>query len=152
MNNEIQHSTRILGIDPGEKRIGLAISDPTKTIASPLSILEHISREKDARAILSIAEENEVSLIVIGLALDWNGEISFQGKKSIRLVEQIRSITEIPIVLWNEYGSTSTVNDAHRMMGISKKKKPERVDDLAATVILQTYLDDMIANKNQEEG
>ena len=63
--------SRILGIDPGDKRLGIAISDPTKTIASPMMVLDHISREEDAQKIIKIAEENQVSLIII------NGRISY---------------------------------------------------------------------------
>ena len=133
--------TRILAVDPGDKRLGIAISDHTGTIASPVCVLPHVSREKDALAILVIAEEKEVKLIVIGQAVNWDGEISFQGRKSTRLAEKIRTLGSIPVLLWNEYGSTSAARNARRMMNVSRKKRAGHLDDLAATVILQTYLD-----------
>jgi putative Holliday junction resolvase len=132
---------RILAVDPGDKRLGIAISDLTGTIASPECVLTHVSREENALAILAIAEEKEVKLIVIGQAFNWDGEISFQGRKSTRLADKIRSLGSIPVLLWNEYGSTSIARNARRMMNVSRKKRSGHLDDLAATVILQTYLD-----------
>ncbi|MCK4801215.1 MAG: Holliday junction resolvase RuvX [Anaerolineales bacterium] len=138
--------SRILAVDPGDKRLGIAISDPTRNIASPVCVLDHVSREKDAQAILSLAEENNSGLIVIGQALNWEGEVSPQGRKSTRLADMIRSQSNIPVVLWNEYGSTSTARNGLRLMKVSRKKRADPLDDLAATVILQTYLD---ANTDQ---
>lgn len=132
---------RILAVDPGDKRLGIAISDLTGTIASPVCVLTHVSREENALAILAIAEEKEVKLIVIGQAFNWDGEISFQGRKSTRLADKIRALGSIPVILWNEYGSTSIARNARRMMNVSRKKRSGHLDDLAATVILQSYLD-----------
>ena len=132
---------RILAVDPGDKRLGIAISDLTRTIASPVCVLPHVSREENALAILAIAEEKEVKLIVIGQAFNWDGELSFQGRKSTRLAEKIRALGSIPVLLWDEYGSTSIARNARRMMNVPRKKRSGHLDDLAATVILQTYLD-----------
>jgi len=132
---------RILAVDPGDKRLGIALSDLTGTIASPVCVLTHVSREENALAILAIAEEKEVKLIVVGQAFNWDGEISFQGRKSTRLADKIRALGSIPVLLWNEYGSTTIARNARRMMNVSRKKRSGHLDDLAATVILQTYLD-----------
>jgi len=132
---------RILAVDPGDKRLGIAISDLTGTIASPVCVLTHVSRKENALAILAIAEEKEVKLIVVGQAFDWDEEISFQGRKSTRLADKIRALGSIPVILWDEYGSTSIARNARRMMNVSRKKRSGHLDDLAATVILQTYLD-----------
>ncbi len=140
---------RILAVDPGDKRLGIAISDLTGTIASPVCVLTHVSREENALAILAIAEEKEVKLIVIGQAYNWDGEISFQGRKSTRLADKIRALGSIPVILWDEYGSTSIARNARRMMNVSRKKRSGHLDDLAATVILQTYLD---SQSNREES
>lgn len=133
--------SRILAIDPGEKRLGFAVSDPTGTIATPLTVVEHQSREKDVQKILDIARANNAGKIVIGQALDWDGSLSEQGKKSSRLAAAIREKTHIPVVLWNEYGTTQTAQDARIEMGLSRKKRSEPIDHLAATLILQSYLD-----------
>lgn len=132
---------RVLGIDPGEKKIGTALSDPTATIANPLSVLQFSSRDQAAEMIIELAQEHKVRLIVIGLALDWDGKISFQGRKARRLAGAVRNKTSIPVVLWNEYGSTQKARQARVLMGVSRDKRQGHLDDLAATVILQNYLD-----------
>ncbi len=133
--------SRVLAIDPGEKRLGLAISDPTGTIANPLTVIEHQSRKEDAQKIIDIAEKNEVAKIVVGQPLDWDGALSKQGKKSFKLAASLRERTQIPVILWNEYGSTQAAQEAQIEMGLSRKKRGEPIDHLAATLILQSYLD-----------
>ena len=132
---------RVLAVDPGDKRLGIAVSDLTGTIASPVCVLPHVSREKDALAILAIAVEKEVGMIVIGQAISWDGEVSVQGRKSTRLAKKIRSLGSIAVVLWDEYGSTNTARKTRQMMNVSRKKRKGHLDEIAATVILQTYLD-----------
>lgn len=132
---------RVLAVDPGEKRIGLAISDESRTIASPMGIIKHVSRADDAREIIRFSEEREVGTIVIGCALDMENEISFQGRKSVRLADCIRQSSSIPVVLWDESESTRIARETRREMSIKKTKQRGHQDDLAAAVILQTFLD-----------
>ena len=73
---------RILAVDPGEKRLGIAISDPTATIAGPLTVLSHVSRAVNAASIASLARENAAVLIVIGQALDWDGGVTPSSRPS----------------------------------------------------------------------
>lgn len=132
---------RILAIDPGEKRIGLAISDPSGTIANPLVIIHHISRSVDAAVIAKTAQDQGAELIVVGQALDEENQPTFQSRKANRLATAIRQQTRIPVVLWDETNSTKIAGSARREMGVTRAKRREQRDDLAATVILQTYLD-----------
>lgn len=136
---------RILAVDPGEKRIGLALSDPTATIASPLTVLKHISRPLDAAAIASLAVEHQAGQIVVGQSLDEEGVPTPQGRQAARLAEAIRLQTNIPVVMWDEAGSTQAAREANIAIGASWRSRQRRgrghLDDLAATVILQTYLD-----------
>jgi putative holliday junction resolvase len=134
---------RVLGIDPGDKRIGLSISDETATIANPLQVLNHISRAENARRIVEIAEQHEVVKIIIGRTLTDDGEVTFQGRKSERLGQAILDIKEIELVYWNEDFSTNKAQESRRMMGIGKKKRSGHLDEIAATIILQGYLDAM---------
>ena len=134
---------RILGIDPGDKRIGLALSDETATIANPLQVLNHISRAENARRIVEIAEKHEVKEIVIGRTLTEDGEATFQGRKSERLGEEILTLKEIPVLYWNEDFSTNRAQESRRMMGVGKKKRAGHLDEIAATIILQGYLDSL---------
>ena len=132
---------RIMAVDPGEKRIGIAMSDPSGTIANPHSTIIHTSRHKDASAILELAAENNVRKIVIGEALDIDNLPTNQSKRAQRLAEEIRSLCDIPVVMWDESNSTIEAIEAGITMGIPRKKRKKHKDHIAATFILQTYLD-----------
>lgn len=132
---------RILAVDPGEKNIGLAVSDPTGIIANPLQVIRHVARAHDAEVIIQVAESMGVEEIVVGIALDEEGEIGFTGRKAVRMAEALRGLTSMPVQLWDESGSTETARAARRAMGVSREKRGGHMDQLAATVILQSYLD-----------
>ena len=136
---------RILAVDPGDKRIGIALSDPTGTIASPLTVLEHLSRLVDAASIAALAAEHGAIRIVVGQTLDDDNLPTPQGRKAMRLAEAIRAQTRLEVVLWDETGSTQAARTAHIVMGGSSRQRRQRgrghLDDMAATYILQTYLD-----------
>jgi putative Holliday junction resolvase len=132
---------RVIAVDPGEKRLGIALSDPTGTIANPLTVIKHISRPVDAATIAHLAQESEAGLIIIGQALDAEGQPSAQGRRAARLADAIKVQTELQVVLWDESGSTLAARQAMISMGVSRRKRRGHLDDLAATYILQTYLD-----------
>jgi putative Holliday junction resolvase len=132
---------RILAVDPGSKNIGLAISDPTGTIASPLTIVKHVSRSEDAAKIIQLAIEHNAERIIVGQALDEAGEPNFEGRKAARLAAALRAKTNSQIDLWDESFSTHAAHSARRELGSPKRKREGHLDDLAATVILQSYLD-----------
>jgi putative holliday junction resolvase len=132
---------RILGVDPGSKNIGIAISDPSGTIANPLTIIKHGSRPVDAAVIAALALENDASLIIVGQAIDDKGEPTFEGRKSARLAAAIRNQTSLPVVLWDESSSTQAARQARLQMGVARAKRSGHLDDLAAAIILQSYLD-----------
>jgi len=132
---------RVLAVDPGEKRHGIAISDPTGTIANPLTVLKHISREQDAAAIVGLVHEHQVGLIVLGQSLDDEGRSTLQSRRASRLANAIRSQTEVPVEFWDETGSTQAAREARIAMGVPRRKRGGHLDDIAATYILQTYLD-----------
>lgn len=132
---------RVLAVDPGEKRLGIAISDPTGTIASPMMVLRHVSRAVDADAIARLAGEQQAVCIVIGQALDDEGNPTPQARHAIRLAEAVREKTPLPVVLWDESGSTNAARSARIAMGVSRRKRSGHLDEIAATVILQSYLD-----------
>ncbi len=132
---------RVMAVDPGEKHIGIAISDPTATIANPFTVLTHVSRAINAASIAQLAREKEVTTIVIGQALNWDGEPSPASRRGARLAEALRNQTDVPVVLWDESGSTREARSARIAMGVSRKKRQGHLDEIAATIILQTYLD-----------
>ncbi len=136
---------RILAVDPGEKRIGLALSDPTGSIASPLTTLNHVARAVDAATIAGIAAEYQVGRIVVGQALDDDGQPTPEGRRAARLAEAIRTQTDIPVVLWDESGSTQAARSTSIAMGVPARKRRQQghghLDALAAVAILQDYLE-----------
>ena len=131
----------VIAVDPGEKRLGIAISDPTGTIANPLVVLAHVSRPIDAASIAQLAVERGAGLIVIGQALDEENHPTPQARRAARLAGAVKSQTSIPVVLWDESGSTQAARHARIALGTSQRRRSGHMDDLAATVILQSYLD-----------
>ncbi len=132
---------RILAVDPGSKRIGLALSDPTGTIAGPLTVVKHVSREVDAATIAQLAVENEARMIIIGQSFEESGIPNFEGRRAARFADALRGQTSLPVVLWDESLTTQDARAAHIHMGASRKDRAGHLDSLAATVLLQSYLD-----------
>ncbi len=135
---------RTLAVDPGRKNLGIAISDPTSTIASPLTILKHTSRSADAAAIVKLAELHDAEVIVVGQSIDQDGNPTFEGRRAARLAAEIKTQSDFQVVLWDESFSTAAARQAQIELG---SKRKGHLDDLAATVILQTYLDAKVADK-----
>ncbi|MGA7193734.1 MAG: Holliday junction resolvase RuvX [Anaerolineales bacterium] len=132
---------RILAVDHGEKRIGLAISDLTGTIANPLKVIAHVSRLIDAAQVADIAMQNQVDLIIVGQSFDEEGRPNQAGRRAARFVDALETQTQIPIIMWDESFSTQSARAARIEMGVARKKRSGHLDELAATIILQSYLD-----------
>ena len=132
---------RILAVDPGSKRIGLSISDATGTIANPLTVIRHVSRVVDAAAVAELAASNQVSLVVIGQSFDDEGMPSFEGRRAIRFAEALKTQTKITVVMWDEAFTTQDARSAKISVGVTRRRRSGHLDDLAATVLLQSYLD-----------
>lgn len=132
---------RILAVDHGEKRIGLALSDATATIASPLKVIEHVSRAIDAAQVADLAVQNDVELIVIGQSFDEDGNPNPAGRKAARFADELKNQTDLPIQLWDESFSTQEARATRIELGVSRKKRAGHQDAFAAVVILQSYLE-----------
>ncbi|MCJ7512743.1 MAG: Holliday junction resolvase RuvX [Anaerolineales bacterium] len=124
---------RVLAVDPGDVHLGVAVSDPTGTIARPLRVLRHVSRERDVQALLETAGEHGVERIVVGVPYGLDGELGPQARRAVRLIDALRVATTIPVVAWDETGSSQ----AARI-----RTGPEAMEHArAAAVILQEHLD-----------
>ena len=132
---------RILAVDHGEKQIGLALSDPTATIASPLKVIRHVSRLMDAAQVANLASENETALIVIGQSYDEEGRPNLAGRRAAKFAEALKEQTQIPVILWDESFSTQDARATRIEMGVSRRKRAGHMDELAAVMILRSYLD-----------
>ena len=132
---------RILAVDAGTKRLGIAVSDLTGTVANPLEVIEHDSRSTDAQTIVRLADENEADLIIVGQAMGSDGTPSPRGRSAARLAGAIRHNTHILVELWDESGSTQAARSAKIKMGSTRKRRSGHLDEFAATVILQSYIE-----------
>jgi len=132
---------RVLAVDHGEKHIGLALSDPTATIASPLKVIKHVPRLMDAAQVANLAFENEAELVVIGQSFDEEGRPNLAGRSAAKFAESLKQQTHIPVILWDESFSTQDARAARIEMGVSRKKRAGHLDELAAVIILRSYLD-----------
>ncbi|MGV8027127.1 MAG: Holliday junction resolvase RuvX [Anaerolineaceae bacterium] len=136
-----KESGRFMGIDPGEKRIGISISDPSGTISRPLSVIKNISYQESARSIVKISFEYEIRKIIIGISRDEYGEVTFSGRKAQRLGDAILSMLDIPLEYWDEMNTTKAAQQSRREMGVSRKQRQGHLDDVAACILLQSYID-----------
>ena len=130
---------RVLGLDVGDARIGLALSDPTGMLASPFGFVER--GPSDLADILSVAEENEVAEIVVGLPLSMSGDSGVQAGKVRGFIRGLKSQTDLPIKTVDERLSTVQAQGMLRQSGRRRQRARGHLDAAAATVILQTYLD-----------
>jgi putative Holliday junction resolvase len=136
---------RILGLDVGERRIGVAISDPTGTVVRPLQTLVRGSREEDLVAITALVAEHDVGLIVVGRPLSLDGTEGPQARRIARYADMLAEQLSVPIVSWDERFTTVAAEEI-LTQGRSRKKRRRarvegKVDAIAAAVILQSYLD-----------
>ena len=129
---------RSLGLDIGDKRIGVALSDPGGILASPLTIINCIDEAVDIEAITSIIDQQQVQQIVVGLPRSMDGSIGKQAEKVEAFVQKLSSHTEIPVELRDE--RLSTVSAKRLMKSVTTRKI--RHDAIAAAIILQGYLDE----------
>jgi putative Holliday junction resolvase len=131
---------RYLGIDPGEKRTGLAISDPAGRIALPHRVLTHTGANEQLEAVLAAAKETEADVIVLGQPRSLSGEEGPAQKKVERFARRL-SGRKLKVVLWDERRTTLQASQALHEMGVQAREQRGIVDQVAATLILQSYLD-----------
>ena len=132
---------RILGIDFGEKRIGVAVSDPLGFTAQGLETIPNQSRRQVLDALLKVCREYDVKEIVIGLPVNMNGTLGPKAEEISKLVPEMEKILNIPIKTLDE---RLTSRQAGRLMieqGLSRQKQRNQSDRIAATIILQSYLE-----------
>ena len=133
---------RALGVDPGTKRIGLAVSDLSGTIASPLTVLQATrSREHDLREIARVAREEEAEIIVVGLPLNMDGSAGSSAKAATAVAKRLATLVDVPVELHDERLTTVTAERSMMEAGLDGVQRRRRVDKVAAAVMLQSWLD-----------
>jgi putative holliday junction resolvase len=144
---------RIIGLDIGDKKIGVALSDPSQVLATPLKTIIRVSDESAIEEIVDLTKKHEASKIVVGLPYSLNGQIGKQAEKVLSFVEQITKATNIGTVMQDERLSSVSADQKLREAGKKGNKLKKGIDAAAATVILQSYLDERKQNEStyQEE-
>lgn len=133
---------RALGIDPGSKRIGLAVSDRSGTVASPLTVLQRSrSRRHDDAEIARIVREEEVEVVVVGLPLNMDGSEGAAAKAAIAEARRLATVVGVPVELHDERRTTVSADRSMLDAGLNAVERRRRVDKVAAAIMLQSWLD-----------
>lgn len=132
---------RYLGVDPGRKRVGLAISDAGGTLSSPLMVLARRSVEQVAEEIAEVCRREGVETVVVGLPLNMDGTRGPAAQDAEKLAEAIGCRTGLPVHMWDERLSSVSAERSLLEADLPRAKRRKRIDKVAAQIILQTYLD-----------
>ncbi len=132
---------RLLALDLGERRIGVAVSDPTGTVARPLTTIVRASRQDDFEAICRLINEHRVARVIVGLPLSLDGVEGPQARQVRRYAERLTEVLDVPIEFWDERYSSVMAAEVLREKGRGRRNMHDRIDATAAAIILQSYLD-----------
>ena len=133
--------TRLLAIDPGKVRLGLAISDAERRLASPLTTYTRRNPEQDARYLKTLMDEEEIAQIVIGLPVHLSGKEGEQAKAARAFGAWLHEVSGLPCVFFDERFTTLEAESSLWEAGLTHKKRKQRRDQVAAQILLQTYLE-----------
>lgn len=136
-NNKV----RLLGLDLGDKTIGIALSDVSWIISSPLVLIKRTAFKKDLEQLQEIITKHNICALIIGLPVNMNGTQGSQAEKVLQFVGKMAETITTPIVMWDERLSTMAVTRTLLEADVSRKKRKDVVDKMAACYILQGALD-----------
>ncbi len=132
---------RILALDHGTKRIGVAVSDELKVIASPLEFIPAEELDAALRRLLELIQLKDVELILVGMPRNMDGSYGPSAEKVKEFVAQIRAVTQVPVRTWDERLTSAQANRVMIEANVRRDKRKEKVDAMAAAVLLQSFLD-----------
>jgi putative pre-16S rRNA nuclease len=132
---------RIIGLDVGDVRIGVAVSDPLGIISQAHSVITCISEEEDAAAIRDLVSDLEATTIVAGLPLNQEGKPGPQAEKVLAFLDALRAVVDVPVETIDERFTTAIAERALIDAGVRRKGRKQVIDKLAAQQILSTYLE-----------
>lgn len=131
---------KIMAVDYGDVRTGLAVCDRTEFLASPIGVIEERNAPILAMKVAHMAEQYEVGEIVVGLPKNMNGSIGPRAEKCQAFAEMLSELTEVPVNMWDERSTTVTAHQILNQTNVRGKNRKAVVDEVAATVILESYL------------
>jgi putative holliday junction resolvase len=132
---------RVLAIDPGTVRLGLALSDPSGTIAQPLSVLARRSEDEDLKALAELVARHGVDQIVVGLPRTMEGRLETAAREAQAFGARVQQATGRPVAYWDERLTTVAAERYLIEQGKRRSKRRQEIDRMAATLLLQAYLD-----------
>lgn len=141
LNDLKASSGALLGVDPGTKTLGLALSDRTRLIATPLHTIRREKFTLDAAKLLKIYNENDVTALIVGMPINMDGSHGPRSQSVRDFCTNLLRVQDVPIFMWDERLSTLAVTRTMIDADMSRKKRKENVDKLAAGYILQGVLD-----------
>ena len=133
--------TRLIGIDGGTTTLGLALSDVSRTIASPLETINRTKFKADAARLLALAAEHQIGGLVLGFPANMDGSEGPRAQATLALARNLNVLTPLPILLWDERLTTAAAERMLIAADTTRKRRSEVIDKLAATLILQGALD-----------
>jgi putative Holliday junction resolvase len=132
---------RVMALDVGDVRIGVALSDETGTLASGLVTLKAVGPRKDAQAVAALARQHGVVEVVVGLPLRLDGSLGSQAEKVVAFVERLRRVLRLPVVTRDERLTSVAAGERLAEAGVKPRDRKARIDQVAAALILQEHLD-----------
>ena len=136
-----EHRGRVLAIDPGERRVGLAISDPDRKFAFPLTTYERRDADRDAAYFRDLITAEAVSEIVVGLPVHLSGQEGAKARETRAFADWLTRATGLPVRFWDERFTTVEAESALWQAGLTHRQRKARRDRVAAQILLQTYLE-----------
>jgi putative Holliday junction resolvase len=136
-----EQAGRTLALDFGDRRIGIALSDPLGLAASPLMTLERTSWAHDFERIRGLVRENEVRRIVVGMPLDMDGGKGARARQTESFMDRLRGATGLPVIPWDERLTTVQAERILLSGDVGRARRRQVIDQLAAVIVLQAYLD-----------
>lgn len=131
---------KIMGVDFGDARTGLAMCDKSEFLASPLTVVQERNFERCAKAVAAATQENGAELIVVGYPKNMNNTIGERAEKCMKFAELLHELTGLETVMWDERCTTVSAHEYLNVTNTRGKKRKAVVDAVAATIILESYL------------
>jgi putative Holliday junction resolvase len=141
ISDVIPQSGRVIGIDFGTARIGVAITDPGQSIASPLEIRQVQNQESDAKYFQKLVQTEQPAGFIVGLPLHMSGDQSKKSREAVAFGQWLREVTDLPVAWHDERYSTAMAKEVCQQLGLSGTKRKAHLDKIAAQVILSSWLE-----------
>ncbi len=143
---------KIMAVDYGDARTGLAVCDKTEFLASPIGVITEYNAFKAVQKVAAAAKEYEAGMIIVGHPLNMNGTAGERAKICEAFADKLSGLVEVPVKLWDERSTTVTAHQYLNETDTRGKKRKEVVDEVAATIILESYLNYRNNHPEEKQG